>query len=130
MATTKTPVRKATKTAVKKAPVKTTSAKPVRAPKTVLKKAATKPVSTPKTAPLKTEKAKKDKLVRDSFTFPKSEYLVLDTLKTRAIQLKQPVKKSELIRAGIKALTAMNDKTFLAALNAVPAIKTGRPQKS
>ncbi|WP_296491904.1 hypothetical protein [Rhodoferax sp.] len=37
------------------------------------------------------------------------------------------IKKSELIRAGIKALAAMSDANFLKALLAVPAIKTGRP---
>lgn len=39
------------------------------------------------------------------------------------------IKKSELIRAGIKALAAMSDANFLKALLAVPAIKTGRPAK-
>jgi hypothetical protein len=72
-------------------------------------------------------KAKKPKLVRDSFTIPKPEYAVLDTLKLRANTLAQPAKKSELLRAGIKALAAMSDAALLAALLAVPAIKTGRP---
>jgi hypothetical protein len=38
------------------------------------------------------------------------------------------VKKSELLRAGIKALAAMGDAAFAAALGNVPAIKTGRPK--
>jgi hypothetical protein len=70
----------------------------------------------------------KHKLVRDSFTIPKSEYLVLEGLKLRAAQLTRPVKKSELLRAGISALHAMSDKAFLAALNSVPSLKTGRPK--
>jgi hypothetical protein len=74
-------------------------------------------------------KAKKIKLVRDSFTIPKPEYLILDNLKLRATDLKHPVKKSELLRAGIKALAAMTDAHLLAALNAVPMLKTGRPSK-
>lgn len=78
----------------------------------------------------KVVKAKKPKLVRDSFTIPKLEYTVLDDLKQRAGQLNSPVKKSELLRAGIKALAAMSDATLLAALQAVPAIKTGRPSKT
>ena len=72
-------------------------------------------------------KAKKPKLVRDSFTIPKAEYTVLDDLKLRSIALAQPIKKSELLRAGIKALAAMSDAAFQAALKAVPTIKTGRP---
>ncbi len=68
------------------------------------------------------------KLVRDSFTIPKSEYSVLEGLKVRAANLKRPVKKSELLRAGVSALHAMTDKAFLSALNAVPSLKTGRPK--
>jgi hypothetical protein len=79
---------------------------------------------------IKPVKVKKPKLVRDSFTIPKMEYTVLDDLKARANQLASPAKKSELLRAGIKALSAMSDAALLAALKAVPAIKTGRPVKT
>lgn len=75
-------------------------------------------------------KPKKTKLVRDSFTIPKAEFAVLEDLKKRASGLAQPVRKSELLRAGIKALAAMKDDAFKAALTAVPVIKTGRPSKS
>jgi hypothetical protein len=70
----------------------------------------------------------KPKLVRDSFTIPKGEYLVLGSLKERAAHLRRPTKKSELLRAGIAALAAMSDRTFLAALEKVPSLKTGRPK--
>ena len=76
---------------------------------------------------VKPEKAKKPKLVRDSFTIPKAEYEVLEALKQRATRLTRSVKKSELLRAGIKALAALSDAAFLTALEQVPAIKTGRP---
>ncbi len=69
----------------------------------------------------------KHKLVRDSFTIPKAEYAVLEALKVRAANLARPVKKSELLRAGISALNGMSDKAFLAAMNGVPSLKTGRP---
>ena len=72
----------------------------------------------------------KAKLVRDSFTIPKSEYLVLAGLKDRAARLMRPTKKSEILRAGIAALQAMKDGSFLAALNDVPSLKTGRPRGS
>jgi hypothetical protein len=74
-------------------------------------------------------KEKKPKLVRDSFTIPKDEYAVLADLKQRAGKLSAQIKKSELLRAGIKALAAMSDAAFLAALKLVPTIKTGRPTK-
>ncbi|MFZ3082148.1 MAG: hypothetical protein WA157_05570 [Rhodoferax ferrireducens] len=98
--------------------------------KVALKRSAkpiAKPIAMPKTE--KPSKVKKPKLVRDSFTIPKAEYTVLDDLKQRAGKLAHAVKKSELLRAGIKALAAMPDGAFLAALKAVPAIKTGRPNK-
>lgn len=119
----------------------TRTAKPKATPKTVVKKVAAKPIAKPiaKTTPSqapksvkanKPVKVKKPKLVRDSFTIPKDEYVVIDALKMRAGKLAQAVKKSELLRAGIKALAAMNDVQFKAALNNVPTIKTGRPKNS
>jgi hypothetical protein len=114
----KSPLKKAVKSRVK--------AKPSTQAKTAVKsavKTAVKPVI--KTA--KVEKAKKPKMIRDSFTIPKTEYLVIDALKERAGKLSRAAKKSELLRAGVKALAAMSDAAFLAALSAVPTIKTGRP---
>lgn len=78
----------------------------------------------------KVDRPKKLKLVRDSFTMPKGEYEGLDQLKQKSVALGRPAKKSELLRAGVKALLAMPDAALLAALAAVPAIKTGRPAKS
>ncbi len=112
-ATTTATTKAVTKTAVKKAPVKSAvskTAKPVKA--------------------VKPAKVKKPKLVRDSFTIPKDEYVVIDGLKIRAGKLGQAVKKSELLRAGVKALAAMSDIQFKAALSNVPTIKTGRPKSS
>lgn len=71
--------------------------------------------------------SKKPKLVRDSFTIPKSEFAAIDLLKTRAIALGTSVKKSELLRAGLMLLTGSNDAALKAALAAVPTLKTGRP---
>jgi hypothetical protein len=85
------------------------------------------PASTPQVA---TAVPPKQKLVRDSFTIPKSEYAVLEGLKVRATNLKRPTKKSEMLRAGIAALQGMTDKAFLRALNSVPSLKTGRPMGS
>jgi len=78
----------------------------------------------------KPEKPKKPKLVRDSFTIPKVEYGVLEELKLRAAKLGRPAKKSEVIRAGVQALAAMEDAAFLACVGGVPPVKTGRPAKA
>jgi hypothetical protein len=80
---------------------------------------------------MSTEKSKthvkKAKLIRDSFTIPKTEYAAIDELKNRAVELGTSVKKSELLRAGLMALQALNDAAYKRALAAVPALKTGRP---
>jgi hypothetical protein len=111
--TTKTPAAPARKT-------------PVAAKKVAAKTVAPTKAATPAATPV-AEKPKQ-KLVRDSFTIPKSEYQLLDALKLRAAALKRPTKKSEILRAGIAALNAMADKALLAALNSVPSLKTGRPK--
>jgi len=83
----------------------------------------------PAAAPAKPAKAHKPKLVRDSFTIPKDEYAALAALKSRALGLGQYARKSELLRAGIRALAGMDDGAFLKAVAAVPTLKTGRPKK-
>lgn len=107
------------------------------------KKGATKPAAKKIPATVKTsvkatskaivvevQKLKKPKLVRDSFTFPKDEYQAIAALKQKALGLKHSTKKSEILRAGLKLLSGLSDKAFLAALSNVPALKTGRPAKS
>ncbi|QNN59525.1 hypothetical protein H9K76_08695 [Diaphorobacter ruginosibacter] len=106
------------------------SAKPAAAEKAKPVKAAAKEGKASKDLKeAKEAKAKKPKLVRDSFTIPKDEYAVIDDLKLRGAQLGHQAKKSELLRAGLKLLASLNDQQLLAALRAVPAIKTGRPSK-
>lgn len=78
----------------------------------------------------KADKPRKPKLVRDSFTIPKAEYAVIEALKLRAAKLGRPAKKSEVLRAGVQALAGMGDAAFLAAVGAVPVMKTGRPAGS
>jgi len=83
----------------------------------------------PAPAPVEVVKLKKSQLVRDSFTIPKEEYVAIDQLKLRSAKLGHPIKKSELMRAGLKALTALTDLQLKALLSTVPAIKTGRPKR-
>ena len=110
-----------------KPPLKTAAKTPVKAKLSPQTKTAVKTAVKPVSKPVKVEKAKKPKMIRDSFTIPKTEYVVIDALKERAGKLSRAAKKSELLRAGVKALAAMSDAAFLAALTAVPTIKTGRP---
>jgi hypothetical protein len=133
---TKVVAKKAVRKAVApKAPIKTTTKAAAKPAKKVAAKPVVKPVVKPAAKPVakaaaKPAKAKKPKMVRDSFTMPKAEFAVIDALKIRATQLKTAAKKTELLRAGIKVLAAMSDSAFLAALAAVPSLKTGRPANS
>jgi len=122
-----TPQKTAVKRAAPHAAAKGATKPAVKAParKTAVAKAV-KP--TPATAVL--AKSPKIKLVRDSFTIPRAEYEVLDAIKDRLVKLTRPAKKSEVLRAGIAVLATLNDAALLAALEAVPAIKTGRPKKA
>jgi hypothetical protein len=137
-----TPTKKA---APRKAANPATPNKAVRrAPQKAAEPAKTKPATAPATAPVKSKTAvpkpaaspakplkdKKVKVVRDSFTIPKTELLQIVESKKRALTLGVEIKKSELIRAGLQALTSMNDAAFKKALASVPTIKTGRPAKS
>lgn len=135
-----TPVNKVSATAARKTSMKPSTAPlaPAKSPsrKAIVKKSVTSSALSKAVASNQLEKItvalkiKKPKLVRDSFTIPKPEYLVLDELKQRATRLTRPAKKSELLRAGIKMLAALSDAAFLTALAQVPAIKTGRPTQN
>jgi hypothetical protein len=111
-------------------------AKPARPVTQPAVKASVKPVSSTaktepaKSTPAKPVKEKKVKVVRDSFTLPKTEFLQITDMKKRAMALGIEVKKSELIRAGLQALSSMADAAFKKALGNVPTIKTGRPSKA
>jgi hypothetical protein len=117
-------------TARKSTPAKAPARKPAAAKKAPVTKSATKPAAPVPVKAAKADKPKKAKLVRDSFTIPKPEYAVLVELKLRAAKLGAPAKKSEVLRAGIKALAAMEDAAFATALGTVPALKTGRPAQT
>lgn len=121
------------------------AAPPARTKSAPRKKTATQPavaITPPPTAPAiavtahmtgatteKNTKTKKPKMVRDSFSFPKAEYAVLQELKERSIRLTHPAKKTELLRAAIKTLASLDDAAFIAAIQAIPSLKTGRPAK-
>jgi len=82
--------------------------------------------------PVKEAKAVKKpklKVVRDSFTMPQSEYQKIAEIKELCQKAGLPVKKSEVLRAGLQVLSAMADAQMLNTLNGLDKIKTGRPNK-
>ena len=80
-------------------------------------------------AKAKNKRAKKEKVVRDSFTMPKVDYERIAALKQTCLEAGVPVKKSELLRAGLQLLEASSTKRLVAAIAALETVKTGRPAK-
>jgi hypothetical protein len=78
----------------------------------------------------KVKRPKKEKVVRDSFTMPKSDYEKISLLKQKCLANGVHVKKGELLRAGLLILEKANIEQLTAAVAAVETVKTGRPGKS
>jgi hypothetical protein len=124
-------------TARSKAPAMAATAKKPVARAAITKKSppAKKPANKP--APLvgrtaktgKPVKAKKPKLVRDSFTMPESEYALIAALKKRCLAAGVSAKKSEILRAAVANLAELSDASVISALRRLEIIKTGRPAK-
>lgn len=118
--------KKKAKPAAKKAPLKH-AAHPA--------KKVTKPAARPavkdasRTAVKKPKKEHKMKVVRDSFTMPQIEYQKIADIKAVCLKAGMHVKKSEVLRAGLKALAELNGTQLKRALSALEKIKTGRPKK-
>lgn len=106
--------------------------KPAKAPKEAKAVKTAKTASAPATAAEKKARVKKEKekVVRDSFTMPKSDYAKIAELKQRCLDAGLSVKKSELLRAGLNLLAVSPAKRLIAAVQELEAVKTGRPAKS
>jgi hypothetical protein len=111
------------------------SPKAPASPKTPSK---TPPKAAPKASPKTTvaatpdprlPKPPKTKLVRDSFTMPATDFALIATLKERALAGRRETKKSELLRAGLQALAALDGPALLSALGRLLPLKVGRPKK-
>lgn len=124
--TAATSAKASVKKLIKKLPVKKSPvpAKPItKAPGKSGVKAAPQP------AAKKPKKEHKKKVVRDSFTMPESEYSKIAEIKAICLKAKMHVKKSEVLRAGLKLLAELNAAQLKNALGSLEKIKTGRPQK-
>ena len=86
------------------------------------------PVTEAEAAPVSEEVARKPKLVRDSFTMPQNDYALIAILKEKANGAH--VKKSELLRAGLRLLSNLTATQLNKAVADLEKIKTGRPKKT
>lgn len=78
----------------------------------------------------KGKKARKPKLVRDSFTIPEADYALFAELKARCLEQGVAVKKSELLRLGLSLLAELSVTDLAIRAQGVEKIKTGRPAKT
>ena len=142
-----TPTKKAVakKAVAKKAVAKKAVAKKVTAKKAVAKKATVKKsvvkkvitkqprdANTRNVAPIAAnpeQKAKKVKLVRDSFTMPGHEYQVLQDIKKAALKAGIELKKSDLLRIGVGMLKNFSVTQLDKARSALTKLRAGRPKK-
>jgi hypothetical protein len=109
---------------VKKAPAKKAPAKKAAAKKPAAKKPKVEAVEA---APA--PKAKKVKLVRDSFTMPGHEYQVLQDIKKAALKAGVELKKSDLLRIGVSMLKNFSVTQLDKARATLTKLRAGRPKK-
>lgn len=74
------------------------------------------------------DKAKKAKLVRDSFTMPEAEYAVLGEVKKTCLAAGIEVKKSQLLRIGLVLLSKTELPALKVLIEALAPLKAGRPK--
>jgi hypothetical protein len=60
---------------------------------------------------------------------PQSEYQKIAEIKAACLKTKMHVKKSEVLRAGLKLLAGLNAAKLKLVLGGLEKIKTGRPKK-
>jgi hypothetical protein len=109
-----------------------TAAKPVEKITPVARKRAAPKVviARPEKKVKKEKKAvEKIKVVRDSFTMPQIDYDLIAEIKQKALKAGLHVKKSELLRAGLQALSKLSSAQLKLAVSNLEKIKTGRPKK-
>jgi hypothetical protein len=93
------------------------------------KPAASAPANGAAAEPVR-EKARKAKLVRDSFTMPEHEYEMLGQVKKACLKAGFEIKKSELLRIGVALISQMDLATLQKVLASLPQLKTGRPKNA
>jgi hypothetical protein len=126
MTTKKTPVKK-TATTKRVAAKKTSTPAQRAAANSRAKPLAAKTLSTANkikaAQPLKKDKPKKIKMVRDSYSMPENDFEKLAELKKKCLAAGVHVKKSELLRVGLMGLIKLSNASLMTAVKQVAAKK-------
>ena len=94
-----------------------------RLPEVAAKQAPTHPGTEARALPAKPGKAKPEKRRRESFSLTASDLNRLDALRAAMKAAGRPARKSELVRAGLAALAALDHAETIALLDALPPLK-------
>jgi Arc/MetJ-type ribon-helix-helix transcriptional regulator len=74
-------------------------------------------------------KEKREKVVRDSFSIPKSEHAQLKVLRTELAKAGRLASKSEVLRAGLRLLAERSGAELASLIGALPAVPKGKGKK-
>jgi hypothetical protein len=112
----------------------TTKSVPSKKPRTA-RSAPTKPASarksvSPAATAKKADKRARVRVVRDGFTMPEDDFALIAALKLRAMKAQRETKKSELLRAGLHVLMALDEATLVRELSRLRPLKVGRPKRA
>jgi hypothetical protein len=69
-------------------------------------------------------------VVRDTFTFPEADYALIAEIQDRCLRSATMINKSEIVRAGLKALTRMSDVELAEIVGGLTKVKPGRPGRN
>lgn len=111
---------------IKTQQAKETAAKPTN---TVVEQAGTPKAATAPAAKKRNEQLKKPKRISDQFTMLEAEYKMLGDVKKACIKSGFPVKKNELLQAGIGLVKSMDLADLKCALAALPRLEVGRSKR-
>lgn len=118
-----------TEVAAKKIATSNAPAKVKKAAKPVVKPTSRKTGAMPKSAVKKPKKEPKEKVIRDSFSMPKTEHLKIAEIKETCLKAGLHVRKNEILRAGLKTLGEMSQLKLEAILAGLGKVKAARPKK-
>lgn len=80
--------------------------------------------------PRRPRKSTKKGAVRDTFSFPREDHALIGELQRRCYAAGFAASKSELVRAGLRALDAMPDAAFGETMAQLEKLKPGPARKS
>jgi Arc/MetJ-type ribon-helix-helix transcriptional regulator len=103
--------------------------KPVKAEKAPKAEKAEKPAKAPKAKAEKAVKPVREKVVRDSFSMPKSEHAQLKALRETLAKAGRICTKSELLRAGVQLLLKESTASTKALVEGLVVVPKGKGAK-